>query len=172
MTTYLDNFLNITPVSRVRRNHGLEHATIHVLARQAPGRSMAGYSDTGGFWLYGNLPTEVIEAAALEALDRMRNGEHKLAVHPNCGTNFATYGVAAGLASFIAMFGARRWREKLERLPLAMSFSTIALIFAQPIGFLIQEKITTSGHPGGMEIVEVRPVQRGQANLHRIVTRG
>lgn len=165
------NILEITPISRVRRNHGLEHATIHILSRKSPNTPMAGHSDTGGFWLIGDLDTDLIKQCAAEALQRMKNGEHKLAVHPNCGTNFVTAGMAGGLAGAAAMFGARKWTDKVARLPLAISLATLALIFTQPFGFIIQERITTSGRPGGMEIVDVIPTRRGRFTAHRVITR-
>lgn len=160
-------------ISRVRRNHGLEHATIHLLSRRFPGQSFAGHSDTNGFWLMGEVETEVLADAVTEALARMRNGEHSLAVHPNCGTNFATYGVAAGLAAFLGMAGAgNRFRDKLERLPIVIFLATLALIFSQPIGYRLQREVTTSGEPGDLEIVEIMRSMRGKVTAHRVKTRG
>jgi hypothetical protein len=166
------SLLDFPPLSRIRRNHGLEHATIHVLSRKSPQTPMAGHSDTGGFWLLGELDTDLVRTCTAEALQRMKNGEHKLAVHPNCGTNFVTAGMAGGLAGAAAMFGARRWTDKVARLPLAVTLATLALIFTQPFGFLLQEHVTTSGKPGTLEIVEVIPSRRGGFTAHRVLTRG
>ena len=66
----------------------------------------------------------------------------------------------------------RSWRDKLGRLPLAASLATIGLIAAQPLGLLVQERITTSGEPGDLEIVEIVPSPRGRIMAHRITTRG
>ena len=173
MTTFLSPILDQQPLSRIRRNHGLEHATIHVLTQKQPRTSLAGHSDTGGFWILGDVSTEAVQEAAQEALERMRNGERDLAVHPNCGTNFVTTGSIAGILAAAAMLGVgNRWRDKLERLPLAMSLATMALIFAQPIGTYLQKHITTSGQPGEMEIVAVNPTEKGRIKAHRVVTRG
>ncbi len=169
----LTPLLDFPPISRIRRNHGLEHATIHILSRQVPGKAMAGHSNTRGFWLLGDLETAQVESGVRQALARLRAGEHMLAIHPNCGTNFVAAGTVSGLAGALAMFGAgRRWRDKLERIPLAMSLATIALIFSRPLGFTLQEHITTSGRPGNMEIVSVTPTQRGKFKAHLILTRG
>ncbi len=172
MTTYFDSLLEQPIISRIRRNHGLEHATIHVISKENPGLSMAGHSDAGGFWLIGNLSTEQVRTGVETALRRMRNGEHKLAVHPNCGTNFVTSGAFAGLAAAAVMLGARKLTEKLARLPLAITFATLALMLAHPFGFIVQERITTSGDPGELEIVEIIPTRRGHLKAHRIITRG
>lgn len=165
--------LNTTFISRTRRNHGLEHATIHVLSSANPRRPIAGHSDSGGFWILGEVPTEELAEAVIQALTRLRNGEQQLAVHPNCGTNYATYGTAAGLGAFIAMTGAgRSWRQRLERLPLVALFSTLALIAAQPLALRIQQRVTTSGDPQGLEIVEIRKSQVAGKTTHRVATRG
>lgn len=170
---FIRSFLEIPIVSRIRRNHGLEHASLHVLAKRFPGRSMGGHSNPDGFWLVGELPTESVQEAVHEALQRLRNGEAHLAVHPGCGTNFATAGSMAGLAGLMGMWGAGpRKRDKIERLPMVATLATLALILAQPLGLRLQKYVTTSGDPGDMEIVEIIPASRGVLKAHRVVTRG
>jgi len=160
-------------ISRVQRNHGLEHATMHVLAQRNPRRGIAGHSDLGGFWIIGDIPTEELTSAVQEALQRMLAGEHQLAIHPNCGTNFAASGIIAGVAAFIGMWGAgNSWRAKLERLPLVATLATLGLILSQPIGYRLQERVTTSGKPGDLEVVSIEPTRRGRVTAHRILTRG
>ncbi len=167
------SLVNITWFSRIRRNHGLEHATLHVLAEKFSGKSMAGHSDTKGFWLIGDLKTEEVEGAVQEALERMNAGENSLAVHPNCGTNFATAGTMAGIAGAAAMFGVGpRKRDKLDRLALAATLATLALMVAQPAGHFLQKYFTTSGEPGSLRVVEIIPTKRGKLNAHRIITQG
>ncbi len=97
-----------SPFSRLQRNHGLEHATLHMLAERHPHLSLAGHSDMGGFWILGNVETEDLRAAVNEALTRMQQGEHELSIHPNCGTNFVATGALAGLAAWTGMLGAGR----------------------------------------------------------------
>ena len=167
------SLVNTPWLSRIRRNHGLEHATLHVLAKRFSGKSLAGHSDTRGFWLLGDVPTEEVESAVSEALDRMKTGEKNLAVHPNCGTNFATAGTMAGLAGATAMFGVGpRKRDKIDRLALAATLATLALMLAQPAGLFIQKYFTTSGDPGALEVVEITATQRGKLKAHRIITQG
>jgi hypothetical protein len=169
----LQSILGMPGISSIRRNHGLEHATLHILSQRYPGVSLAGHSSATGFWLLGNVPTEAVESAVEEALRRMRGGEHNLAVHANCGTNFVTAGTVAGLAGAIAMFRVgSRVKDKLERLPLAATMATLGLILAQPLGLLLQERITTSGQPGSLAVIEVKPTRRGRIKAHRITTQG
>lgn len=163
--------LEIPAIARTRRNHGLEHATLHILAQRHPHVPLAGHSDAGGFWVLGDVSIEDIQGAVEDALSRLRAGEKRLAIHPNCGTNFATAGVLAGLAAGAAMLGGRSKRDRIERLPLAALLATLALIIAQPLGTLIQEQITTSGDPGELRVIEIVVNRRGRWRAHRVVTR-
>lgn len=159
-------------ISRIQRNHGLEHATLHILSQRYPKRSLAGHSDAGGFWIIGDVPLEDVYESVEEGLARLRQGERHLAVHRNCGTNFVASGVLAGLAAGIAMLGAgRKTRDKLERLPFAMFFATLALIFSQPVGLALQEQVTTSAEMGNLQVIEIAAARKGRMKAHRITTR-
>lgn len=171
--TLLLPILKTPLISRIRRNHGLEHATLHVLSQRYRGKRIGGRSGPDGFWLMGEVPTEGARDAVHEALSRLRNGEPGLAVHPNCGTNFAVAGILAALASYVGMWrvGPRK-RDKLERLPLVATLATLAIIVARPFGRSVQREITTSGNPGNLEIVEIVPIQKWGMKAHHIITRG
>jgi hypothetical protein len=164
--------LELPYISRIRRNHGLEHATLNILARQFPDRRLSGWSFPGGFFILGEIPTEYLREAVIQALARMNNGESQLAVHEHCGTNYVASGFVAGTLAWLGMAGVRGKRDKLERLPLLISLATIGLILSQPLGPLLQERITTSGDPQGLSVVDVFPIQFGQLSLHRVTTRG
>ena len=66
--------LDLRVLSRIRRNHGLEHATINILLQRFPFRRLAGYSFPGGFFILGDLLTEDLRDAVVQALARMNNG--------------------------------------------------------------------------------------------------
>ncbi len=168
----LQSLLAFQPIDRTRRNHGLEHATITLLSQKHRGLSMVGRSTSNGFYLYGNVSTEAVEQAAREALQRMKAGEHYLAVHPNCGTNFVTAGFAAAAAAFVGFLGAGNWRARLERLPFVAALITLALIFAQPLGLVIQRDITTSGEMRELEIIGITRKQQGTVMVHTVTTHG
>jgi hypothetical protein len=53
-----------------------------------------------------------------------------------------------------------------------MSLATMAMIASQPLGFLLQERVTTSGQPEGLEVVDITPTRRGRIKAHRVTTRG
>lgn len=170
--SFFQSLLETPTLSRVRRNHGLEHATLTILAPKYPHVPLAGHSDEGGFWILGEASTEDVREAAEQALARMRAGERALAVHPNCGTNLVTAGVLAGAAAWLGMLGSKRGRDQWDRLPTSVMLATIALFFAQPLGPKIQAAVTTSGDPGNMEISAIRMEEHGSIRTHRIETRG
>jgi len=172
-TGLVDQVLQTGAIDRIRRNHGLEHATLHVLGGWLPRMPLAGHSDRGGFWILGQADINDVQRAVDEALRRLRAGEKELAVHPNCGTNFVTSGVLAGVAASLAMFGAgRRTRDQLERLPLAITLATLTLVSAQPLGLHIQERYTTSGMPGDLQVVSITARPRGGFQAYRVATEG
>jgi len=159
-------------VSRVRRNHALEHATLQILGTKYPRKGLVANSDVRGFWVFGEVSTETLQEAVDEALARLKNGEHQLAIHPNCGTNYVTSGILAGMFAWLAMLGRRRsLRDSIDRLPLVMSLVTIALIFAQPLGPLFQANFTIDPKVGKMQVVEIIRYQRHEIPAHRVKTR-
>lgn len=164
--------LDISFLSRLRRNHGLEHATITILSQRFPYRPLAGYSFPFGFFLLGDIPTEHVREAVIQALARMNNGERYLAVHPNCGTNYVASGVVAGALAWLGMAGAKDKRDRVERLPLVMALAIVGFIISQPLGPKIQERITTSGDPQGLSIVDIYPLHFGRLSVHRVITQG
>jgi len=160
--------LELWPMSAIRRNHALEHATIHVLSEKHPALRVMGRSDWSGFTIFGIVMTEELTSAVSDALQRLRAGECQLAVHPHCGTNLATGMVLAGLASASALSGKRRSRfEKGLQLLIGLS---AAFVLAQPLGARVQEQITTSADVAGLRVVGIRCNERGNLTIHRVET--
>lgn len=168
--------LNIPTIRRTRRNHGLEHATIHLLAQGKSGLRMAGRSDSGGFYLYGEVEADEIERKAAEALRRMRGGQPELAVHPNCGTNLLTTGTLATLAAMLGFAGTDKDPERrLERFPTILLIVIGTLIFSPALGMALQRHFTTLGDPGDLEVVSVerrdlRSPFGAEVTVHRVNT--
>lgn len=164
------SFLDLPWIARTRRNHGLEHATVHILTERYPGIGVAGRSTPNCFYIYGELTAAQIHAAATEALARLRAGQSQLTIHPTCGTNFVASGTLAGVAAFTAMSLGRR-RSRWEMLPGAIVAATLALILAQPIGPLLQARITTSADVSALEILGVWRTNTAGLPVHRVDTR-
>ena len=127
-------------LEKVRRNHGIEHATVHVLSESNAQLSVIGRADGGGFSIMGNVGVQELADAAVEALRRMQAGQGDLAVHPRCGTMLVTAGAMTAVAAFLALGR----RPKLSRLPDAMLATTLAVFLAQPAGLALQRYVTTS----------------------------
>ncbi|MCA9919112.1 MAG: hypothetical protein KC445_14220 [Anaerolineales bacterium] len=156
-------------ISRVRRNHGLEHATIHVLSEKHKNFSAQGNSNHKGFSLniYGDVSEDDVANAVQEAYGRMKKGEHHLAVHPNCGTVLLTTATMATLAAQLS-FAIEQRRQKqqamsltvlLGALPTAILAVVVSLIISRPIGVQLQAKYTVEGDLQDMELQSIRPVQ-------------
>jgi len=166
-----NGLLNWGPLSMIRRNHGLEHATMNLLAAEFPHASFAGHSDSKGFWIVGNVSTDKLLEIVQTALRRMKAGEGSLAIHANCGTNYVTAGLIAGSIAWLATFrNANKFSKKLDRWPLLVMIITGSLIAAQPLGPKVQAHISTSGQPGNLTVKQIVRYERKGPALHRILT--
>jgi hypothetical protein len=158
-------------ISRTRRNHGLEHATLNLLAKSHPGKAFAGHSDGSGFWILGEISSEDLYQAIDAALGKLRAGQADLAIHKNCGTNLLISGFAAGLAGAAGLIGVgTKPRDKIERIPLITLFGVVALLLARPLGPLAQREITVNPDPGDLQIIGISHHSWNGMPAHRIRT--
>jgi hypothetical protein len=158
------NILETAPISTVRRNHGIEHATVHVLTAHDPSTRLVGRADTTGFNIYGDIPMDALVSAAHEALERLQRGERALAVHPRCGTNLLVAGLMTALAAALAIGR----KPSIKKLPDVILATTLAAFVAQPLGMSLQEHVTTSPDAIGARIVGVRQSQMGQIKVQHV----
>lgn len=159
--------LDLPLILETRRNHALEHATLHVLARSHPG-PLAGHSNPTGFFLLGDVTTEGLRAAADEARTRLNAGERGLAIHPGCGTNLATSLGLAGMLAWIPLRGRKSTLGRLALLPLALLFAALGYALARQLGPSLQQHVTTEADLGELKITEIRFVRKG---VHRVITK-
>jgi hypothetical protein len=168
----LDRLLNQEVPARVRSNHALEHATLHILQEKGFNGGLGGISDAGGFWIYGEVETEMLDAAAHEGLERLAKGEKDLAIHPNCGTNLAVGSLAAGGLAWMSMAGTKgNTGRRLRRLPVAVLMGLVGYQLAKPLGPMLQEQITTNADVTGLEIIGVMRYDVMERRVHRVSTR-
>jgi hypothetical protein len=158
------NILETAPISIVRRNHGIEHATVHILTARHPQLQLIGRADTTGFNIYGNVPTDELEAAAHEALTRLQNGEAALAIHPRCGTNLLVAGLFTAVAAVLALGR----RPSIKKLPDVILATTFAAYIAQPLGLSLQQHVTTSPDARGARIAGITQSQFGQIQVQHV----
>jgi hypothetical protein len=159
--------LDLPYILETRRNHALEHATLHMLAHTYKG-NMAGHSNPTGFFLIGNFSTQEVWIAATEALERLREGESGLAIHAGCGTNIATSALLSGTLAWSVLRGAKSTLTKILLLPLAVVFGVVGFFLARPLGPWLQQYITTEANMGHMQIIDIIPVRKG---VHRVITK-
>ncbi len=154
-------------INSIRKNHALEHATVSLLlSKLKPGSRLMGRATTNGFYIYGDVPDEEVLEAAEEALGRLKQGEHNLAVSPFCGTNLAVAAILAGLASMSAMRGSK----ETNRLPNVLLAALTAVVAAQPLGRLTQKYLTTSADVDDIDIAAVTSTRKGKHTRHKITT--
>jgi len=166
-----NSILDLPFVLETRRNHALEHATLHVLAAKYPDRHMAGHSNPTGFFILGDFPIDEVQSAVTLALTRLRAGESGLAIHAGCGTNLATTMLLAGTFAWFVLRGARSTFGRILRLPFAVAFALAGFALSRPLGPILQQKITTDADMGDLQLVEVRPAMHGRITAHRVITK-
>lgn len=162
--------LDLNIVRRVRRNHAVEHATIHLLTPRYPSLGLAGRADTKGFFLYGAVDTDAVRETVTEALERLAT-QPALAVHPRCGTNLVVSGLVAGAASLLAvatMSDSRRRSNLLDVMPRLMLAGTAAAIASQGLGPKVQERLTTLPETEGVTVGKITRTDHGKHVIHRV----
>lgn len=160
--------MNLNIIQNIRRHHAIEHASLSIIHAKNPSLHLAGYSDPQGFWVVGDVETDKLLAAVDEGIARLQAGEKSLAVHPNCGTNFAASGLVAGTIAWVAMLGSNRsFKKQLDRWPTIISLVTFGLILSQPLGPYLQANYTTDANIGAIKVKEVTISKRGAVKAHR-----
>ncbi len=159
--------MSLSVISKVRRNHGLEHATISGLLEMGIPPPLAGISFPAGFLVFGKASTEQIEWASQGALSQLQAGRADLAVSRYCGTNLVVGALAAALVS---AFIVRRSKHRFRRVPAAAAGILGANLLARPLGALVQRYVTTSGKAEGASVVSVRKLKVGPLAFHFVRT--
>jgi hypothetical protein len=162
------NILDLPVYLATRRNHALEHATLHMLARKYDDKMLAGHSNPTGFFVFGDIPTDDIRNAINEAMTRLHAGERELAIHPGCGTNLATSMILPATFALFPFQGSRSNRGRFLLLPLALLFGAFGFFLSKPLGPWLQRNVTTEADLGNLQVKEIIPVRKG---VHRVMTK-
>ncbi|MHB9033298.1 MAG: DUF6391 domain-containing protein [Anaerolineae bacterium] len=156
---------NLTILQKITQNHALEHATMHILGRRVAGLRLMAMADWAGFTVIGQVDTQVLIDAVAEGLERMREGESGLAMHPNCGTNLAVpIGLSGGLVLSAISLPAK-WR--FTRLALIM-LAGFSLGVRKPLSNSLQKLMTTTTDLDQVHIQSVQKIYDGMIPVHRI----
>lgn len=162
--------LDLPLVLQTRRNHALEHATLHVLSARQPKKRLAGHSNPSGFFIVGDVALEDVTEAAIQALRLLRLGDRDLAIHDGCGTNYATTALLAGGLAWLGMRGARSTYGRILRMPFAIGLALAGTALSRPLGPRLQQSVTTEADMGELKIIQVRQTMRGRTSVHRVIT--
>ncbi|WP_024822956.1 DUF6391 domain-containing protein [Aminobacterium mobile] len=143
---------------KVRKNHGLEHGTIHVLEESLGRCNIEGMAYDDGFSLRGLVDPASALYAARVALERMKRGESSLAVHPRCGTTIVVINTLSSLLFIVLL---------LATGTMGLLNVIVALLLSHLLGpalsTVVQRYVTTDSDVEDIEItgVEVRAVNTG-----------
>ena len=148
---------------RLRQNHALEHATVNLLTQRHADAYIVGFSRVLGFTLYTNLATADVVVAATEALQRLKAGQHDLAIHANCGTGLLATAALTTAGTLISMGSPRlSLRQRIERLPTTMLVNAALILLARPVGTWLQAHITVDPHVAAAELASVFTMHQGK----------
>ena len=138
----------------LRQVHALEHATVWVLSDleqrkqaqkaniHADNETIGGMSTEQGFYLYGEINPLKLKRAVCLALNRLKQGEWDLALHPRCGTNVSVAMVlTTGAILTTYLFLPRDPLGQILSLGVA---TTVAGWLAPDIGMSVQKYFTTA----------------------------
>jgi hypothetical protein len=162
------SILDIPPFLATRRNHAVEHATLKILARKYEDKNLAGHSNPTGFFLFGDLAMDDIRSAVPEAMNRLRAGEHDLAIHPGCGTNMATSMILPASFAWIPFQSTRSFRWRLVLIPVALMFAAFGYLLSKPLGPWMQRNVTTEANLEDLQLVDIVRVRKG---MYRVITK-
>jgi len=160
--------LDFPPFLATRRNHALEHASLHILARKYKDQNMAGHSNPTGFFLFGDMSLDDIRNAINEAMTRLRAGESGLAIHPGCGTNLAASTLLPATFAWAPFQGVRSLRWRILLIPVALMFAVFGYLLSKPVGPWLQRNVTTEADLGNMQVMDIVTVRQG---VYRVLTK-
>jgi hypothetical protein len=153
---------------QLRRNHALEHATINVIEERYGSSRLAGLAEHDGFTIQGGATPDLVASAAQEALERLRAGERKLAIHPRCGTSL----IAAQLVMAIVFIATIILLRELSWIAFAAGLLA-AIVLGPRLSLILQRFITTDARIGDLQITSIemkRPA--GKMGLFSMVVLG
>lgn len=131
----------------LRKNHGLEHATVNVLEGKYGYRNLAGYAENNGYYIIGVDNIHLVEEAAREGLALMKRGNSELAIHNKCGTSITMANFVSALI-FLFLFIATGNFSIINMLLAVL----VANLLGPFIGKYVQRYFTTSAEVHEMEI--------------------
>ena len=141
-----------TLANRMKRHHALEHATVAALSELRGRRTtLAALSDPGGFTFIAPIERAELEQASRQALDRLRFGEHGLAITDDCGSTMLVTGFAGAVAALVTI-----GRQPFGNFPVAVGLIALTTKLAAAWGRTVQRQLTIDADVEGARVGRVR----------------
>ncbi len=153
-------------LQRIRRNHAIEHAALHLLARTPMSRRLAARSDGRGLTFYGEVDSATLSKAINGGLLALSMGQNSLAIHRRCGSMLSIAVLLGLLAAWLAQSGFRRGASTTRRA-LTLAGVVAAALVAQPLGEAVQRHVLTDADTGRARLVAIYASRRGPLAIHR-----
>ena len=157
----------IALLQRIRRNHAIEHATLHMLARSTARVRLLGQSDAGGITFYGDADDAQLRQALDQGLRALQAGAAELAVHPRCGSGVTVTGLLALVPAWVLLTELERRRPSL-RVPLALLGLVSAAVLAPPLALTAQACVFTEAEVASARILSLTRYQFGDLSVRRV----
>lgn len=139
----------------LRKNHGLEHATVNILEREYGHTNLAGYAEDDGFYILGLDNVWQVEEAARRGIQLLKRGQKDLVIHQKCGTSVTVANFISAVIFLLLL---------LYTGNFSIIYMLVAILAANLVGpFLgqiVQKYFTTTGDVGDMEIEGARYAAR------------
>ncbi|MGM0436829.1 MAG: DUF6391 domain-containing protein [Bacillota bacterium] len=132
---------------KLRKNHGLEHATINILEKEYGYNDLAGYAEEDGFYIMGVNNNIYVEEAARKGLNLMKNGKNELAIHKRCGTSMTVANFLSAIIFLFLLFTSGYF--SILNMIIAI---VVANLIGPYLGQIVQRKFTTTSEVKEMEI--------------------
>jgi hypothetical protein len=139
---------------RMRRNHALEHATINVFEQRYRRTGVTGMPDRDGYFLRGRADPDVLIASGQQAIQRLRDGEKRLAIHRRCPTSLVSAQLLLAVVFTAALVVIDRFSAPLFLLALIGGAGLGA-----PLSPILQRIVLVDPNIGGLEIRDVEIAQ-------------
>jgi hypothetical protein len=152
---------------RIRRNHAIEHAALHLLGRSPHPPRLAARSDWRGLTFYGDVDLAVLRRAVNGALFELSTGQRRLAVHPRCGSMVSVSLLLSLLSLRLVRSGLRPGYSAARNILTLAGLGSAALI-ARPLGEALQAHVLTDSDPGGARLVSIHSSRLGTLAIHRV----
>ncbi|AZR72963.1 hypothetical protein BBF96_05875 [Anoxybacter fermentans] len=135
---------------RLRKNHGLEHATVNVLEEYLGLQNLAGYATNDGFYILNSPDPHLVEKAARVGLERLKRGEKDLVIHRRCGTSMVVANLTSAIIFLFLLF-----KTGMFNIFYVLIAISIANVISPFLSVWVQKVATTSSEVEGMIILGV-----------------